>query len=127
MPDYNQALQKSNSSLQSILSVVNAMSDVPAYDEWVFELENGSTVTKKICRSTITFTIDGTSYTASEGMTWEEWCNSSYNSSDFRTINTDVLIWGSGTAAYIKNVVKTDVITNGTAYISIIDGSTPLG
>ena len=27
----------------------------------------------------ITFTIDGTSYTALEGMTWAEWCESEYN------------------------------------------------
>ena len=27
----------------------------------------------------ITFTIDGTTYQAEEGMTWEEWVNSEYN------------------------------------------------
>ena len=29
----------------------------------------------------ISFTIDGTSYQAEEGMTWGEWVNSSYNNS----------------------------------------------
>ena len=28
----------------------------------------------------ITFTISGISYQAEEGMTWEQWCNSGYNS-----------------------------------------------
>jgi len=31
----------------------------------------------------ITFTIEGTEYTAEAGMTWEEWCNSSYNTGNF--------------------------------------------
>lgn len=31
----------------------------------------------------ITFTIDGTSYEAEDGMTWGEWCNSEYNTSGF--------------------------------------------
>ena len=31
----------------------------------------------------INFTIDGTSYQAEEGMTWEEWVNSSYNTDGF--------------------------------------------
>ena len=33
--------------------------------------------------STITFTIDGTSYEAEEGMTWAEWTNSSYNTAGY--------------------------------------------
>jgi len=37
----------------------------------------------------ITFTIDGAEYQAEEGMTWEEWCNSSYN-----TIEADVDSYG---------------------------------
>ena len=32
----------------------------------------------------IFFTIDGRTYTAEAGMTWEEWCNSAYNSAQFR-------------------------------------------
>lgn len=34
----------------------------------------------------ITFTIDSTSYQAEEGMTWEEWCNSSYNTTSLSII-----------------------------------------
>ena len=31
----------------------------------------------------ITFTIDGTTYQAIDGMTWEEWVNSEYNTRSF--------------------------------------------
>lgn len=32
---------------------------------------------------TITFSINGTEYTAEKNMTWHEWCNSDYNTSYF--------------------------------------------
>ena len=37
----------------------------------------------------ITFTIEGTEYQAEEGMTWGEWCNSTYNTGGFQA-------WGVG-------------------------------
>ena len=36
----------------------------------------------------ITFNIEGTEYQAEEGMTWEEWINSDYNTDNFITGNT---------------------------------------
>lgn len=33
--------------------------------------------------SLITFTVDAISYSAEEGMTWKEWCNSEYNTGGF--------------------------------------------
>lgn len=36
--------------------------------------------------TTITFTIGGTTYTAEEGMTWAEWCSSSYNTGGFAVV-----------------------------------------
>lgn len=38
----------------------------------------------------ITFTIDGTSYTAEEGMTWEEWVESEYNTIDAYLIGDEI-------------------------------------
>lgn len=38
---------------------------------------------KKLNVSLITFTIDETSYSAEEGMTWKQWVNSSYNTGGF--------------------------------------------
>ena len=42
----------------------------------------------------ITFTINGIEYQAEEGMTWENWCNSEYNTRDF---------WCSSNNVYIDN------------------------
>ena len=39
----------------------------------------------------ISFTIDGTTYQAEEGMTWAEWCNSSYNTVGYEIRGTDVI------------------------------------
>lgn len=58
------------------------ITDFPTTEVWVFTLEDGSTVRKAIYIGVIpliTFTIDGTSYQAEEGMTWAEWCGSNYN------------------------------------------------
>ena len=38
----------------------------------------------------ITFTIDGTTYQAIDGMTWGEWCNSDYNAEGFYIYNSYV-------------------------------------
>lgn len=37
----------------------------------------------------ITFTIDGTTYQAIDGMTWEEWVNSTYNTKGYVANTTD--------------------------------------
>lgn len=44
----------------------------------VYKVWDGS-YTEGTGASLINFTIGGTSYSAEEGMTWEEWCNSEYN------------------------------------------------
>lgn len=36
----------------------------------------------------ITFTIDGVTYQAEPGMTWEEWVNSKYNTDGYLVLNT---------------------------------------
>ena len=43
----------------------------------------------------ITFTIDGTKYQAEEGMTWEEWVNSEYNTRPFYTHTGSSYIYSS--------------------------------
>lgn len=44
----------------------------------------------------ITFTIDGEEYQAEEGMTWEEWVNSEYNTIFARIDLDDSIIVGDG-------------------------------
>lgn len=64
----------------------------------------------------ITFTINGTSYQAEEGMTWGEWVNSSYNTGGFvintgyeNTIATDntfsQLVYGNGSGIYATTTI----------------------
>ena len=68
--------------------------------------------------SLIEFTIDGTLFHAIEGMTWEEWVNSKYN-----TINAYVegeficLGFGINTLRYKKPVDKDDVIEGTLNYV----------
>ena len=65
----------------------------------------------------ITFTIDGTSYQAEEGMTWVEWVGTSYNTGTF-------CVKASGNSVYkdsayydfIQGTTKTAVIENGRDY-----------
>lgn len=59
-------------------------------------LQANATKQNSAAVSTITFTIDGTSYEAEEGMTWAEWCESDYNTGG----------WKSGGSTYIYQEVS---------------------
>lgn len=64
----------------------------------------------------INFTINDTAYQAEEGMTWEQWCNSSYNTSNGRYfISSGYLKYTSG---YVRGPSSTSTSTNphGTDY-----------
>lgn len=73
------------------------------YVTWGSIEDNGSS-------ALITFTIDGTSYQAEEGMTWGEWCNSSYNTTgDLRIgnipfIGNNIVISTSDMNCYVCEV-----------------------
>lgn len=66
----------------------------------------------------ITFTIDGITYQAERGMTWEEWVNSSYNTDNFIVYNNRIstnrgAAGGSRVttdSAYNNAVSSTDII-----------------
>ena len=67
----------------------------------------------------ITFTIDGTSYQAEEGMTWAEWQASEYNPSPngITVSGNYIAIGGSNVGTTIfDRVLKTDVITPSATY-----------
>jgi hypothetical protein len=57
--------------------------EVPTVEEW-----DGTGVIIEGLVKLISFTINGTSYQAEEGMTWDEWVESEYNTSNF-VINSD--------------------------------------
>ena len=74
----------------------------------------------------ISFTIDGTSYQAEEGMTWAQWVNSDYNTATPKYYINDYgdVVRGSGggggasvttDSAHNNSVSSTDIIT-ATAY-----------
>ena len=63
----------------------------------------------------ITFSINGTEYQAKEGMTWEEWVNSEYNTSDYYIMFEQVYVADTG---YINNVTPLDIILNNGVYLS---------
>lgn len=86
---------------------------------------NGTDYTKLVVDGTsypppvmISFTIDGASYQAEEGMTWAEWVASSYNTGDFIISNdspTDVNYYLIKTSSdgFLQ---ATDAIISGEAY-----------
>lgn len=63
--------------------------------------------------SLITFTIAGTEYQAEEGMTWEEWCNSEYNTSNYILAQQNV--WANS-SRYVNNATYSDIILNNGVY-----------
>ena len=73
--------------------------------------------------TTITFTVNGTTYTAEEGMTWAQFVSSSYNTNGFNiqnTINGPLVYSGGNTIKYNGTAVKpTDAILANAAYTTL--------
>lgn len=76
----------------------------------------------------INFTINGTSYQAEEGMTWAEWCESSYNTGDYLVSGNAIWVESSLTSAvsmiggYAKCVTPTTKIINNKTYYHVFTG-----
>lgn len=69
----------------------------------------------------ISFTIAGTSYQAEEGMTWTEWCASSYNTDGYKIYESSYIVnkdenKSVGTSQYSAITNTYAKITAGTAY-----------
>lgn len=65
----------------------------------------------------IVFTVNGTAYYCEAGMTWEEFVNSSYNTGPFAVYSYGTTVSMGGETS-VSGVIKTDVIVEGTAYVS---------
>ena len=66
----------------------------------------------------INFTIDGTEYQAEEGMTWVNWCDSTYNTAGFY-YSPNYTATYSSSGKYVQgyvNVNKNDTILNAASY-----------
>lgn len=76
----------------------------------------------------ISFTIDGTSYQAEDGMTWAQWVNSSYNTDGFH-VSSDLVFNSSAmktvatSGKFPTNVHSSDTIQSSTAYVLKSGGS----
>lgn len=70
--------------------------------------------TVEVAANLISFTIGGTEYQAEEGMTWEQWCNSSYNTDGYGVVGNDMV----GTSMY--QIVSTTSDSNGVVSMSNI-------
>lgn len=61
-------------------------------------------------QQTIGFTIGGTEYFADVGMTWEQWCESNYNTGGWYISGTTNMVKQDSGLVYIKYVSATDII-----------------
>lgn len=114
----------STSSKWSTLSDGNHNITIVAKADGYRDSEHSSavTVTKQSTATLISFTIDGTSYQAEEGMTWAQWVNSSYNTdSNFISFNNEILASVNGfVVSYNGMTVKTSeiIVANRAYYLS---------
>lgn len=67
----------------------------------------------------ISFTIDGTTYQAEEGMTWEEWVESEYNTGGY-TKSVIVIVAPNGW--HIEGEYVSSEIISGKAYKTVYGG-----
>lgn len=85
----------------------------------------GGNLVKQPAVTLINFTIAGTAYQAESGMTWEQWCNSSYNTGGYYVNYLGNIAVGAGggggatvttDSAHNNSVTSTDVITAAAYY-----------
>lgn len=98
-------------------------------DNTLAEVTNGATLltwlranaTKQGATSLISFTIDGTSYQAEEGMTWEQWVASDYNTGGYWLGYSDrVHSSDSDGGSHSKCVALNDVFVQNTDMIQAV-------
>lgn len=68
----------------------------------------------------LTFTVNDNEYQAEEGMTWEEWCNSEYNTYGYFIENETV--YSKWYVEFIENVTPSDIILNNGVYLTRLSG-----
>lgn len=69
----------------------------------------------------ISFTIGAVQYEAEEGMTWGEWCDSSYNTGGWYITSENLITQNN--ASFIGSIYATDVIEADRIYSTTIGGS----
>lgn len=86
--------------------------------EIVKEVLNGVTVYEKKA-STISFTIQGTTYQAEEGMTWQQWVDSAYNTNNYYVQDNHIARSPIGIVGYLMcgPVAASEVIEGNRNYV----------
>ena len=85
--------------------------------------EQGGYYWECVGKPIISFTINGTSFQAEEGMTWNQWCSSDYNTGGYYAGVGDSNSVGTSIDTVIYSVTVDDVITPDFAY-TIVSGGT---
>ncbi len=84
--------------------------------------ENGVAVAEAVLQNNlITFTLEGISYQAEDGMTWEDWLDSEYNVKGFYIYSSKILVRtelyiGTDPATAPRFSRPTDIIEDGRSY-----------
>lgn len=100
--------------LQNILESVNTYLDPEL--ETQNELIEQLMLVVGLVKSLITFTINGTTYQAEDGMTWWDWCNSEYSMLEFCVDSLDGPIGG-----YVYGNSLIDIVYNESSS-PVVDG-----
>ena len=84
---YKSDLQNNNTDLQGILDMILALGlvDTPA-----------EPVEPAIITFTVAYTYGNVEYQAEEGMTWQQWCESSYNTAGFYVYANQSILFNNG-------------------------------
>lgn len=88
-----------------------------AHDGALLVSDGGYLITTEV--TLISFTIQGTSYQAESGMTWGEWVNSTYNTSNY-TVDNDAIRYPFTQPVFVfkdsQLVLSSDIVLANTAY-----------
>ena len=89
-----------------------------------YEIEYGDVTVKK--ENLISFTIEGTTYQAEEGMTWGEWIESDYNTGGFTNYSGDhsIVVDSTGKGYHLENqdevIVVSNIIVSNGVYLELM-------
>lgn len=106
------------------ITITSKLSEVTNGDTLLAWLQSNATKQGASTPTLISFSIDGTSYQAEEGMTWEQWVASSYNTGGFYVTAGNTRVIFSNGADYVSSEGfagdyannTSQIVANGTYY-----------
>ena len=70
-------------------------------------------------KTLIEFTLSGTTYQAEDGMTWEEWVGSEYNTSKWRKDGSNIVFAACGYVHYNNILIQSSEIIDSSKQYSV--------